>query len=113
MTDTTTDALTAGVRADARDAAALLSSVRSVSVVCHVHPDADTIGAGLALALVLDRAGKDVEVAFATPAELPDSLRSLPGCHLLVAPEQIRRDADLVVTVDVPSVNRLGSLADL
>ncbi len=113
MTDTTTDSLTAGARAGARDAAALLSSARSVSVVCHVHPDADTIGAGLALALVLDRAGKDVEVAFATPAELPESLRSLPGCHLLVAPEQMRRDAELVVTVDVPSIDRLGSLGHL
>ena len=40
---------------------------RSVSVLCHVYPDADTIGAGLALALVLEREGKSVEVGFATP----------------------------------------------
>ena len=26
----------------------------TVSVVCHVYPDADTMGAGLALALALD-----------------------------------------------------------
>ncbi len=65
-------------------------------------PDADTIGAGLALALVLDHAGKDVQVSFAEPAELPESLQSLPGGHLLVAPDDLRRDADLVVTVDIP-----------
>ena len=35
----------------------------------------------------------------------------LPGGHLLVAPGDMRRDADLVVTVDAPSVNRLGGLA--
>ena len=75
--------------------------------------DADTIGAGFALALVLDHAGKDVEVSFAEPAQLPESLRSLPGGHLLVAPEDLRRDADLVVTVDIPSVYRLGALRDL
>ena len=56
-----------------------------IAVICHVHPDADTIGAGLALALVLDECDKQVEVSFAAPATLPESLRSLPGCHLLVS----------------------------
>ncbi|MGE2692276.1 DHH family phosphoesterase [Mycolicibacterium pulveris] len=98
---------------DAREAADLLSAADSVSVVCHVYPDADTIGAGLALALVLDQAGKDVEVSFATPAQLPDSLQTLPGGYLLVDPDVLRRDADLVVTVDIPSVNRLGALSPL
>jgi bifunctional oligoribonuclease and PAP phosphatase NrnA len=84
-----------------------------VSVVCHVYPDADTIGAGLALALVLDQSGKTVQVSFAAPALLPESLQSLPGGHLLVKPDEIRRDADLVVTVDIPSVNRLGTLREL
>lgn len=110
--DKTTD-VPAGARVDAYRAADMLAGAATVSVVCHVHPDADTIGAGLALALVLERAGQRVEVGFAAPAELPESLRSLPGCHLLVAPEAMRRDADLVVTVDIPSVNRLGALGDL
>ncbi len=111
--DKMTDALMAGPRVDARDAADLLSAAGTVSVVCHVYPDADTIGAGLALALVLDHAGKGVEVSFAAPAGLPESLQSLPGGHLLVAPVAMRRDADLVVTVDIPSVNRLGALREL
>ncbi|PRC41295.1 phosphoesterase [Mycobacterium sp. ITM-2017-0098] len=112
-TDSTTDALTEGRRVDACAAAELLAAAASVSVVCHVFPDADTIGAGLALALVLEDAGKDVEVSFAEPEKLPDSLHSLPGGHLLVAPETLRRDADLLVTVDIPSVNRLGALREL
>ncbi|MDY6995911.1 MAG: bifunctional oligoribonuclease/PAP phosphatase NrnA [Actinomycetota bacterium] len=113
MTDATTDTVAPGARVDARDAAELLSAASTVSVVCHVFPDADTIGAGLALALVLERADRAVEVGFAEPATLPESLQSLPGCHLLVAPQDMRRDADLVITVDVPSVDRLGELRDL
>ncbi|TRW84953.1 bifunctional oligoribonuclease/PAP phosphatase NrnA [Mycolicibacterium sp. 018/SC-01/001] len=113
MTDTTTDALRTGARVGARGAAKLLSAAESVSVLCHVHPDADTVGAGLALALVLDRIGTSVQVTFAEPDALPDSLRSLPGGRLLVTPDQLRRDVDVVVTVDVPSVNRLGALSDL
>ncbi len=111
--DPKTDADLAGQRVDADGAAALLNAASSVSVVCHVYPDADTVGAGLALALVLDRAGKDVEVSFAEPAGLPESLQSLPGGNLLIPPGDMRRDADLVVTVDIPSVNRLGSLREL
>lgn len=102
-----------GARVDARAAAEILAAASTVSVVCHVYPDADTIGAGLALGLVLERAGKLVEVGFAAPAALPESLQSLPGGHLLVVPDAMRRDAELVVTVDIPSVNRLGALREL
>ena len=98
---------------DAPAAAELLSAATTVAVICHVHPDADTIGAGLALAIVLDNCGKQVQVSFAAPETLPESLRSLPGCHLLVSPDAIRRDVDLLVTVDVPSVKRLGALGEL
>ncbi|MGA7051688.1 MAG: bifunctional oligoribonuclease/PAP phosphatase NrnA [Mycobacterium sp.] len=103
----------AGARVDAVGAAEVLSTADTIGVICHVNPDADTIGAGLALAMVLDRSGKQVEVSFAAPEKLPDSLRSLPGCHLLVNPDAMRRDVDLFVTVDVPSVKRLGGLRDL
>ena len=106
-------AAAAGARVDAFGAVELLSAAETIGVVAHVHPDADTIGAGLALALVLDGCGKRVEVSFATPATLPESLASLPGCHLLVGPDAMRRDVDLVVTVDVPSFKRLGKLGDL
>jgi len=102
-----------GARVDALGAVELLSRAATIAVVAHVHPDADTIGAGLALALVLDKCGKGVEVSFAAPADLPESLASLPGCHLLVDPDAMRRDVDLVVTVDVPSLKRLGELSDL
>jgi bifunctional oligoribonuclease and PAP phosphatase NrnA len=103
----------AGALVDALGAVELLSGAATIAVVAHVHPDADTIGAGLALALVLDKCGKQVEVSFAAPATLPESLASLPGCHLLVSPDVMRRDVDLVVTVDVPSAKRLGGLGDL
>ena len=101
----------AGRRVDAPGAAELLAAARTVVVVGHVQPDADTVGAGLALGLTLAGAGVEVQVSF--PDMAPESLRSLPGCELLVEPELVRRDAELVVTVDVPSVNRLGDLAGL
>jgi phosphoesterase RecJ-like protein len=94
----------------------LLAEAGTLAVICHVHPDADTIGAGLALAMVLARRGKAVQVSLARPAcpaALPQSLRSLPGGELLVSPDAVRRDVDLVVTVDVSSADRLGALQEL
>ncbi|MGV1086980.1 MAG: DHH family phosphoesterase [Mycobacterium sp.] len=89
----------------------MLAAAGSVVILCHVQPDADTIGAALGLGLVLARAGTAVQVSFCDA--LPESLRSLPGCELVVAPETVRRDAELVVTVDVPSATRLGELVSL
>ncbi len=111
--DSTTEITRLGRRVDAHGAVEVLAAARSVAVICHVHPDADSVGAGLALALILDRAGTEVQVSFATPSTLPESLQMLPGGHLMVAPADMRRDTDLVVTVEAPSLNRLGGLAAL
>ena len=71
------------------------------------------MGAALALGLVLLRDGVRVTIGFSAADTLPESLSGLPGCELVVSAGQVGRDADLVVTVDVPSLNRLGELAEL
>lgn len=93
-------------------AVALLDAAATVTVLCHVNPDADTLGSGLALGLALERRGTAVQVAFADPASVPPSLRTLPGLHLLTPVAEVRREADLVVTVDCGTAGRLGSLRD-
>ncbi|MBF6450136.1 MULTISPECIES: DHH family phosphoesterase [Nocardia] len=98
--------------ADPAAAVEVLAAARSVTVLCHVQPDADTVGSGLALAQVLHRRGVPVQVSFAEPAELPASMRSLPGVEFLVPPAQVAERVDLLVTVDCGSVGRLGVLAD-
>ncbi|AOW92413.1 phosphoesterase [Rhodococcus sp. WMMA185] len=93
-------------------AIARLENATSATILCHVQPDADTIGSGLALALVLERKGIPVQVAFGAPDELPESMREFPGTHLLVPASQVRRNVDLLVTMDCGSAGRLGKLAD-
>ncbi|MEU5840406.1 bifunctional oligoribonuclease/PAP phosphatase NrnA [Rhodococcus sp. NPDC047139] len=95
-----------------KGAVALLDAAAIVTVLCHVNPDADTLGSGLALGLALERRGAAVQVAFGAPAHIPDSMRSLPGGHLVTPAAQVRRDADLVVTVDCGTAGRLGVLRD-
>ncbi|WP_067548575.1 DHH family phosphoesterase [Nocardia crassostreae] len=97
---------------DLAAAVSVLDTARSVTVLCHVQPDADTIGSGLALAQVLHRRGVPVRVSFAEPAELPASMRSLPGTELLVRPADVPDEVDVLVAVDCGSAGRLGSLRD-
>lgn len=112
-TDSTTELPPSARRVDAGGAAELLAAARSVVILCHVQPDADTVGAALGLGLVLVRNGASVGVSFSAADTLPESLSGMPGRELLVKPDDLDPDADLVVTVDTPSVNRLGELAEM
>ncbi|GAB91914.1 DHH family phosphoesterase [Gordonia rhizosphera] len=87
-----------------------LADAPAVSILCHVRPDADTIGSGLALGLALDRLGAKVEVAFPDTVALPDNLRGLPGSKLLVTEHDLIGHP-VAVSVDAASLGRLDALA--
>ncbi|MFJ9363399.1 bifunctional oligoribonuclease/PAP phosphatase NrnA [Nocardia sp. NPDC101769] len=95
---------------DVTPAVEVLEAAKSVTILCHIQPDADTVGSGLALAQVLRRRGVPVVVSFAEPAELPVSMRSLPATDLLVSPDRVPQQVDALVTVDCGSAGRLGGL---
>ncbi|MGL4305766.1 MAG: DHH family phosphoesterase [Mycobacteriaceae bacterium] len=103
-------AMVQGQKIEPAGAVELLDSAHTVTVLCHVNPDADTIGSGFALALALAGKGKSVQVSFASPTELPESLASLPGSQWLVAPSEVADKCDVLVSVDCASSGRLGSL---
>lgn len=96
--------------ASAATIAAALDSASAVTICCHVRPDADTIGSGLALGLALSRRGVDVEVSYPGSEALPASLAALPGSSLLRAPESLRGHP-VVVAVDAANLSRLEDLA--
>lgn len=94
-----------------QDVVEVLDAATSVTILCHVQPDADTVGSGLALGIAFERKGIPVQVAFASPSELPVSMDGLPGADLLTRVDEVADEVDLLVTVDCGSVGRLGSLA--
>ncbi len=112
MSDITSSGSTpAATAVDIRGAVELLAAAASVTVLCHVQPDADTLGSGLALGLALERRGVPVQVAFGSPNDVPGSMRELPGLHLVTAAADVRETVDLLVTVDCGTAGRLGRLA--
>ncbi|WP_433612235.1 DHH family phosphoesterase [Prescottella agglutinans] len=94
-----------------QDAVEVLDAATSVTILCHIQPDADTVGSGLALGIAFERKGIPVQVAFASPRELPVSMNGLPGANLLTRVDEVADEVDLLVTVDCGSAGRLGSLS--
>lgn len=89
-------------------ARALRTSGRAL-IVCHVDPDGDCLGAGLALAGALERAG--VEATVACEDGVPASLAFLPGASRVVRGVP---DADMfpvAVALECATLDRAGSLA--
>lgn len=92
------------------DIASRLRAADSALLVAHVNPDADALGSSLAVAVALEALGVDAQVSFpADPFEVPLALRFLPRQDLIVAPEQAI-PADLVMSMDASSGDRIGRL---
>ncbi len=83
-----------------------LLSCQRIAISSHLRPDADSIGSGLALALMLKGLGKDVHYRNTDPA--PHPLHLLPSYHLIeyrqVAPDPF----DAVVLVEGGTEERTG-----
>jgi phosphoesterase RecJ-like protein len=94
-----------------RNAAALLVGASDVTLLAHVQPDADSLGSALALGIALRRRGTAVRVSFATPDEVPDTLRPLDVLGLLVPPSEVPAAPELLVACDAAEPARLGALA--
>lgn len=93
-------------------AVGLISSADEIALACHISPDGDALGSMLALGLALRAAGKRVTASFGERRfRVPRLLRFLPGQELLTEPADYPAVPELMITFDVPIVDRLGILA--
>ncbi len=86
----------------------LKDSARTL-IVCHVGPDGDCLGAGLALAAALSRLGNRATVASADG--VPRSLVFLPGADAVVTAVPDDDGTPVAVTIECTSLDRAGHLA--
>jgi phosphoesterase RecJ-like protein len=89
------------------DVVSALRDARRVTAICHENPDADTLGAALALRIAAERLGKEAEVVAADP--VPSSLGFLPGIAAVRSRPAL--EPDLAVILDGP-LSRTGAIAD-
>ena len=98
-----------------RDPEGIARAIRraeSVCICCHMNPDGDTIGSGLAMRLILEQMGKRSRVF--CHDKVPDSLMFLTGADAVALPsDNGDQRYDLFLSVDVSDPARLGDCADL
>ncbi len=77
-----------------------------IAVLSHLRPDADCIGSGLALCMMLRQLGKSV--IFRNPDPVPHPLMRLPGIEMLEQKQVADEELDLIIGVEGSSVVRTG-----
>ncbi len=75
------------------------------AVLSHYRPDGDALGSTLAVALALQKLGKQVRMLNEDP--VPETLKFLPGSHMIELPGAPVA-ADVVIAVDCATRERLG-----
>ncbi len=98
--------------ATAADVAERLRDAAAVTILCHVRPDPDTLGSGLALGQVLVSVGKTVEVAYPGDLPLPAAMAGFPGAELLVDAASVVGHP-VAVSVDAATLGRLEELGEV
>ena len=82
-----------------------------IAVCSHINPDGDTLGCATAMRLGLLALGKDVSLF--CDGKVPDNLSFLPGAEAFMYPDHAEGTYDLLLSVDVSDVGRLGRCAEL
>jgi bifunctional oligoribonuclease and PAP phosphatase NrnA len=79
-------------------------------VISHVRPDGDALGSAIALALSLQKMGKDARAW--NEEGLLEKFNFLPGAGILSSPPAEPEDFDVAIALDTATQNRLGTAAD-
>lgn len=91
--------------------AAILKNAKNVAIACHVRPDGDALGSGLALCAALKNAGKNAYML--CEDEPPERLKILPAVNTTFRALPVCIDKiDLFVAVDSAELNRIGVFAE-
>lgn len=87
--------------------ASVLKNSKNIAVTCHVRPDGDAVGSGLALCLALNKAGKKAYML--CEDGIPERLKILPATHDTYNDIPVPLETlDLFVSVDAADLSRIG-----
>ena len=87
-----------------------LKETATIGIASHINPDGDSVGSLLALAMVLDGAGKRVRPCIPEPWKFPPPYGFLPGREMLIDPGDLEEGLELFVALDCSNPERLGPL---
>jgi phosphoesterase RecJ-like protein len=103
------------IKAKLAEATNALKKAKSIIIAVHVQPDGDALGSMLAMMLFLEAAGKNVRMTWGDKIEIPAQYKWMPSIDRVVEFDSCRKEreeADLLLTLDCASEQRLGLVKD-
>jgi phosphoesterase RecJ-like protein len=100
-------AVAAGRVNDLGDVVDALRGAKRITAICHENPDADTIGAAVAVCIIAERLGAEAEIVSADG--IPPVFNFLP--HVARVQRQPMLEPDLAVVCDAATLERVGRIA--
>ena len=91
--------------------ARLIRDAETIAVCSHISPDGDTLGSAAAMQIALEKLGK--KVSLFCDGKVPDQLSFLPGIGRMREPLDDEGPFDLMLSVDVSDIKRLGKCINL
>lgn len=85
-----------------------LKNAQDIAVFCHVRPDGDALGSGLALCLALNNAGKTAHMV--CEDAVPERLQIFPAMQRLESSFP-QGAVDTLITVDCADITRIGAFS--
>lgn len=86
----------------------------NIIIVGHVNPDGDTVGAGLALLLGLEKKYPNKKIDFALQDNVPQNIAFLKGSNKIKKTEDVADlNYDLAIFVDSATIERVGKVVGI
>jgi phosphoesterase RecJ-like protein len=92
-------------------AAAVIDEADLVALACHAHPDGDALGSMLAMKHLCEAHGTRAVCSWPEPFVVGPHYEFLPGIKQAIDPSEFPDAPDVMMTFDLGSFERLGSLA--
>ncbi|MGL5088689.1 MAG: DHH family phosphoesterase, partial [Cetobacterium sp.] len=87
---------------------------KNIIIAGHINPDGDTVGAGLALLLGLEKKYPEKKIEFVLQDSVPKNISFLKGSEKIKRVEDIiNPDYDLAILVDSATIDRIGTVFNL
>lgn len=90
-----------------------IKNSKNIVIMGHVSPDGDTVGAGLAFTLAIEKKYPDKKIDFILQDSVPSNMKFLKQINKIKSKELKGNNYDLAIFVDSATLQRVGEIGEI